>query len=146
MDIRTFRHGTEDYTKALALRNAELRKPLGLTFTAEELKKDEYDLHFGLFEGSELVACLTLTAGDNNRIKMRQVATSGLKQGRGLGRLLSEAAERFALENGYSVMYCNARKSAVPFYSKLGYTVVSDEFTEVGIPHYTMEKKLKYGA
>lgn len=145
MDIRTFRHGTEDYTKALALRTAELRKPLGLTFTAEELKKDEEDLHFGLFDENEILACLTLTICDNKKVKMRQVATLASKQGTGLGRMLAKAAEEYAADNGYSFMFCNARKTAVPFYEKLGYRIVSGEFTEVGIPHYTMEKQLTHG-
>lgn len=145
MDIRNFKHGTSDYEKALALRDRELRQPLGLCFTTEELKKDEQDWHFGLFDGDEVVACLTLTACDNKRMKMRQVATDSTKQGKGLGRILSQAAEKYAADNGFEIVFCNARKSALPFYEKLGYKIVSGEFTEVGIPHYTMEKQLTHG-
>ncbi|MBK7147811.1 MAG: GNAT family N-acetyltransferase [Bacteroidetes bacterium] len=145
MDIRIFKEGTADYDRALALRDRELRQPLGLRFTTEELKKDEHDWHFGLFDGDEIAACLTLTACDCSRMKMRQVATDSAKQGKGLGRILSHAAEKFAADKGFEVMFCNARKSAVPFYEKLGYKIVSGEFTEVGIPHYTMEKQLTHG-
>ncbi|MEJ7682070.1 MAG: GNAT family N-acetyltransferase [Segetibacter sp.] len=36
----------------------------------------------------------------------------------------------------------HARKSAVGFYEKLGYKIVGDEFLELNIPHYIMEKQL----
>lgn len=140
--IRKFRKESEEYAAALALRFEELRKPLGLQFTEEELKKDENDIHFGLFVGDKIVACLTLTDSGDKRMKMRQVATDSGFQGKGYGRKLADEAERFAKAEGFKTMYCNARKVAVPFYAKLGYKIVSDEFIEVGIPHFTMEKKL----
>lgn len=142
MEIRKFSIESKEYAKALALRTEVLRKPLGLEFTAAELNKDKEDIHFGLFEGDKIIACLTLTKADNERMKMRQVAVDFDAQGKGFGSKLSKAAEEFAKENGYRIMFCNARKVAVPFYEKLGYKIVSDEFTEVNIPHYTMEKQL----
>jgi predicted GNAT family N-acyltransferase len=39
-------------------------------------------------------------------------------------------------------MAMHARKTASGFYEKLGYKVASDEFEEVTIPHYVMQKKL----
>jgi predicted GNAT family N-acyltransferase len=36
----------------------------------------------------------------------------------------------------------HARKTAMGFYEKLGYEKIGDEFTEVTIPHYKMEKRL----
>jgi predicted GNAT family N-acyltransferase len=36
----------------------------------------------------------------------------------------------------------HARKNSIGFYEKMGYAIASDEFTEVTIPHYVMEKKL----
>ncbi len=140
--IRTFSYGTADYNKALALRDKELRKPLGMKFTEAELKKDEQDVHMGLFEDENVLACLTLTDTGKGKLKVRQVATDSAQQGKGLGRQLAEAAEQYAREKGYTLLYCNARKTAAPFYEKLGFKIISDEFTEVGIPHYVMEKSI----
>ena len=141
--IKTFGFASPEYGLSVDLRYKILRVPLGLTFTVEELQKDEHDIHFGLFDNSSLVACLILSPGENGRIKMRQVAVDDLMQGLGLGKKLSLEAEAYARKNGFSTVYCNARKSASPFYKKLGYKIVSDEFVEVGIPHYVMEKKLE---
>ncbi len=131
-----------EYTKALQLRYRILRVPLGLEFTTDELEKDKQDVHLGLFENDKILACITLTRSENKRMKMRQVAVEEAEQGKGLGRKLSAAGEKYALENGFEIMFCNARKTAVPFYESMGYQIVSDEFVEVNIAHYTMEKKL----
>lgn len=50
--------------------------------------------------------------------------------------------EQFALEKGLQKLKLNAQTHAIPFYGKLGYEVVSDEFLDAGIPHKTMVKKL----
>ena len=141
--VRIFKYGSADYEKALQLRTAVLRKPLGLEFTEEELKKDEADTHFGLFIGENIAACLTLSVCPDKRMKMRQVAVDAKLQGQGLGKKLSTAAEQYASQNNFQTMFCHARKTAVPFYQKLGYETVGDEYIEVNIPHFTMEKKLK---
>lgn len=140
--IKIFSYHSVEYKQALQLRDKILRKPLGLQFTEAELKKDEHDIHFGLFDAEKILACLTLTKAENGRMKMRQVAVDDVAQGKGLGSELSLAAEKFALENGYNIMFCHARKAASNFYLKLGYEIIGDEFMEVNIPHYVMEKKL----
>ncbi len=36
----------------------------------------------------------------------------------------------------------HARKNAVPFYLALGYKIIGEEFEEVGLPHFEMEKNI----
>jgi predicted GNAT family N-acyltransferase len=141
-EIKAFGYDSPEYRKALVLRYHILRKPLSLQFTEAELKKDQDDIHLGLFEGESIRACLTLAKAEEGKMKMRQVAVDAPFQGKGLGKKLSKAAEKYAKGHGFKVMFCNARKEAVRFYEKMGYRVVSDEFTEVNIPHFTMEKQL----
>lgn len=142
VELKIFTYNTDEYRKALALRHKILRQPLGLSFTEAELQKDKHDIHLGLFEGEKIIACLTLCPPENGKMKMRQVAVDDTMQGKGFGRNLSLAAEDYALRQNCHTLYCHARKTAVPFYQKLGYHIVSDEFTEITIPHFVMEKKL----
>ena len=51
-------------------------------------------------------------------------------------------AENLARDRGIKKIEMHARKAAVGFYEKLGYKVKGDEFEEVTIPHYVMEKAL----
>lgn len=140
--VKQFTTGTREYEKALDLRNRILRIPLGLQFTEAELSKDQYDQHFGLFNGDAIAACLTLTEVPGEGMKMRQVAVEQGLQGKGLGRVLASAAEEYTRQKGIDLMFCNARKVAAPFYLQLGYEITGGEFTEVGIPHYRMQKRL----
>ena len=50
--------------------------------------------------------------------------------------------EQEARATGIKKIEFHARKTAVKFYQKLGYHLEGEEFLEVGIPHFKMEKNL----
>jgi predicted GNAT family N-acyltransferase len=63
-------------------------------------------------------------------------------RGTGAGKALMDHIQAFALKKGYNKLKLNAQVQAIPFYNKLGYEVVSEEFLDAGIPHKTMIKQL----
>ena len=134
--------GSPAYHSTIALRKVVLRAPLGLDLTVEDLDRERSDYHLACCDENKLVACLLLVPQADNVIKMRQVAVAPLSQGRGIGRALCKFAEAFARERGFFEMTLHARTTAVPFYEKLGYERVGEEFEEVTIPHWTMRKTL----
>jgi len=60
----------------------------------------------------------------------------------GAGNKIMAAIEDFARENGFQKLKLNAQTQAIPFYEKLGYHTVSEEFMDAGIPHRTMIKSI----
>lgn len=124
------------------LRNEILRKPLGLSLTTEELEKEKDDILMGAFEDDKLLGCCLLTRMDSKTVRLRQMAVPNSMQGKGVGRALMIFAENIARDLGYKKLCMHARKTAVGFYQKLGYGISGDEFFEVTIPHYVMEKSL----
>ena len=76
------------------------------------------------------------------KLKMRQVVVAEEWQGRGIGKELIGFAEDFAQSKGYQLIEANVRQTAIGFYDKLDYQKQGKEFTEVGIPHMKVEKKL----
>ena len=142
MEIRTFRQTDPEYLLSLILRYKILRIPLGLTFSSADLAKDKDDIHIGVFGEEEIFASLILTDHGDHSIKMRQVVVDDRHQGQGIGKKLVQYADSYAREKGYRLIHCHARDTAKQFYLKLGYKVVGDEFTEIGIKHYYMEKLL----
>lgn len=60
----------------------------------------------------------------------------------GIGKDLMTYAEKEVLKQGYQILMMHARKTAIPFYERLGYTIAGDEFLEVSIPHFEMRKSL----
>jgi len=142
MAVKIIDHGSKEYKQLVDLRYHMLRKPLGLTFSEDELKEEKNNIHIGCFDDDKLEGCCMLVPKDNTSIQLRQMAvTSGL-QGKGIGRVLMQFAENIARDRGYKKMVMHARKTAMGFYEKLGYRKTGSEFMEVTIPHYIMEKDL----
>lgn len=140
--VREIGYGSADYEEAVRLRDRVLRRPLGLSFSPDELAKEGGSRHFAAFEAGRLVGCLILVPLAPSELKMRQVAVSPEAQGRGVGTLLIAAAEEFGAQNGFEWMKLSARETAVPFYLGLGYELVGEAYIEVTIPHRAMQKRL----
>ena len=135
-------YGTKEYTQMVQLRNEMLRKPLGLSFSPEELEREKDDVLMGAFEDDKLLGCCLLTKVDDNTVRLRQMAVPNNLQGKGVGRALMVFAENIARDLGYKKLIMHARKTALGFYEKLGYNISGNEFMEVTIPHFVMEKSL----
>jgi N-acetylglutamate synthase-like GNAT family acetyltransferase len=135
-------HGTKEYQQMVQLRNEMLRKPLGLGFDREELEQEKEDILMGAFEDDRMLGCCMMTRVDAGMLRLRQMAVPNNMQGKGVGRALMIFAENIARDLGYKRLCMHARSTAVRFYQKLGYHTTGDEFTEVTIPHYVMEKDL----
>jgi len=144
MQIFQIEFATPEYDEAVHLRYEVLRRPLGLDFTPEQLAAEYDDVHLAGFDGmGRLVGYLCLTPLNNDEVKMRQVAVAPEWQGKGVGKKLVAASEELAKHLNFKRMTMHARETAVPFYLRLGYQTVGEQFEEVTIPHFKMEKKLE---
>ena len=142
MALKIIDHGSKEYKQMVDIRKAILRKPLGLDFTSEELEREKEDILIGCFEDDKLEGCCLLTKEGVGNVRLRQMAvTSGL-QGKGIGRVLMYFAENIARDKGFKKMTMHARDNAIGFYEKLGYKKLGNQFLEVTIPHFIMEKEL----
>ena len=140
--IKTVAYGSPAYEKTVALRDEILRKPLGMKFTAEQLAAEIHQVHIAAFDENEnVVGCCVLRL-NNDKTKMRQVAVAANLQRTGIGKALCLYCEAFAKSQNHRLIYCHARTHAAAFYEKLGYKIAGEPFTEVGIKHYRMEKRL----
>jgi N-acetylglutamate synthase-like GNAT family acetyltransferase len=141
MPLKQIDYGSKEYDQMLQLRYEVLREPLGLTFTPEELERAKRDILLGCFDEDELQACCMLTP-KGDVVKLRQMAVKKGLQGTGLGRIMMIFAENVARDQGFKKLIMHARSSAIGFYEKLGYNISSEEFLELTIAHYEMEKDL----
>jgi predicted GNAT family N-acyltransferase len=142
MALKIIDHGTKEYQQMVKLRDDILRKPLGLRFTPEELENEKDNLLIGAFEDGNILACCMLVEEKSDVVKLRQMAVLNVVQGKGIGRALMQFAENLARDHGYKILTMHARINAVGFYEKMGYKVKGDEFQEVSIAHYEMQKEL----
>jgi predicted GNAT family N-acyltransferase len=108
----------------------------------EEEEIDQYDdecIHFVLYNQE-----MPIGAGRFRNLdgigKVERICVLSNSRGTGAGKLIMDKIEQYAKQNNYSALKLNAQTQAIPFYSKLGYEIISDEFMDAGIPHRTMKK------
>jgi len=142
MAVKIIDFGTKQYKQMVDLRHHILRKPLGMSFTQEELDEEKNNIHIGCFDDDKLEGCCMLVPVNNATVQLRQMAVIAGLQGKGIGKVLMQFAENISRDLGYKKIIMHARKTAIGFYEKLGYTTTGKEFLEVTIPHFAMEKVL----
>jgi predicted GNAT family N-acyltransferase len=142
MTIVEFAHGSAGYYELVRLRDLHLRRPIGLQMRDEDLTGEEDHRHFALLENGIILGGLIANPLKTDTIKLRQMWIDPGLRGQGRGRDLLEGVERCLAAEGLRHFILNARENAIGFYRNSGYQVVSETFTEVGIPHLRMEKQI----
>jgi len=79
----------------------------------------------------------------DNYAKLERIAVLKEFRGKQFGADMVKAMEEVILTEDCIHAVLNAQTYAEEFYKKLGYTKISDVFMDAGIPHITMDKKLK---
>ncbi|HEY0066698.1 MAG TPA: GNAT family N-acetyltransferase [Flavisolibacter sp.] len=124
------------------LREDILRRPLGMSFSADELDKEKDHLLMAAYEDDQMLGCCMLVEEEPGTVRLRQMAVVNDLQGKGIGKALMQFAENLARDRGFRKITMHARKNAIGFYEKMGYRKIGEEFQEITIPHYLMEKDL----
>ena len=139
--FKIINYGTKDYRKIASLRENILRKPLGQSFTPEELSSDKDYIHIAGFLKDELCATAMLVL-EEEKLRMKRVAIKTEYQNRGLGSRLVEYCEFYAQQHGFEEIFCHARETAIPFYLKNHYLPPGEFFDENTTPPQKMRKMI----
>jgi len=134
--------GSALYAQALTLREAVLRRPLGLTLSEEELEDDKLRTHFCAVKDGAVLACLSLKPLKDGSLQLKQMAVAENRRSEGIGAKLVVHAEAWARQRGVAEMVLHARIGAENFYGRLGYEAEGPVFDENTIPHVKMTKRL----
>jgi len=99
-------------------------------------------LHFAAYMRGIVIGCASLHPSvfeNRPAFQLRGMAVEPAYQGIGVGRELIVAVEEQTRQLGISVIWANCRTPAVPFYEKMGWKIISDEFDiETAGPHFKM--------
>ena len=132
------------YELTLGLRSKILRNGLPLNECVFPTDQVEGAFHLAVYVGDE-IACVAsffpkkYKKEQGEGYQLRGMATDTEFAGKRYGKSLVEFAVTYIKNTNASYIWCNARKSALPFYEKLGFETVSNEFEIAGIgPHYEM--------
>ncbi len=142
MALKQIEHGSNEYLQMVNLRDSVLRKPLGLTFSHDELLIEKNEILIVCTEEDKMLGCCMLVKVNNDTLKLRQMAVAPNLHGKGIGASIINFAENLAKDKGFKKMTMHARDTAIGFYEKFGYQIIGKQFIEVNTPHHLMEKLL----
>ena len=112
-----------------------------LPFEAIKLDNDPDGLHFGLYTDDQLTVVVSLfKVGE--AYQFRKFATRVGAQGKGYGTLLLKHIIGYVKDIGAEKLWCNARVSAIGFYSKFGFKETDQRSWSNGIDFVIMELQL----
>ena len=142
MQIKEINYHSEEYQRLLNFRFNNLRKPLNLNWSEEDLLNENQQNHFALKNQSEIVGSFCLKKIDCSTIRLRQMAIEKKWQRQGYGSSILKFTEKFAIKNNYKKIIIIARLSALDFYKKNFFKTSGNIFTDVTVNSINMYKKI----
>ncbi|MGO8995824.1 MAG: GNAT family N-acetyltransferase [Polyangiaceae bacterium] len=131
------------YAAERDLRYRVLREPLGMGRHEVGFAGEEDALHVVAAEGVKTDArVLGCALFDFASGRLRAMAVDPALQRSGVGSALVARLEDEVRSRGVREVKLHARTPAVGFYARLGYAVDGASFTEVGIEHWAMKKRI----
>lgn len=122
-------------------------RPVSVYFNGDEAA---LSFHLGILKDDEIVGIASFMAHPNDafsekrQYQLRGMAILSELRGKGLGVALLNKGIAILKERQTDLLWCNARVVAVPFYEKLGFSIVGGVFEVPKIgPHYKMKFKIK---
>ena len=145
MKLKFININSPEYLQACQLRYklffAEHNLPFSTVYYNNEylsfhaiLKKEDTD---------KVIAYGILTPGENQLYQIHQMVVEPSYQKKGLGKMIMQALINKAKTEQAQAIILEARTTAVDFYSKFGFKIVSREYPskKTGVLHVTMLKK-----
>ena len=142
MQIKEINYHSEEYQRLLNFRFNNLRKPLNLNWSKEDLLNENQQNHFALKNQSEIVGSFCLKKIDCSTIRLRQMAIEKKWQRQGYGSSILKFTEKFAIKNNYKKIIIIARLSALDFYKKNFFKTSGNIFIDVTVNSIKMYKEL----
>jgi predicted GNAT family N-acyltransferase len=126
-----------------ALRFNVLREPWNQPLGSEVLADEDQAIHAIAVEDNEVLGVARMHESAEKQGQVRCVATATAAQGKGIGKAIMAYLEEQAKAKDWTEIVLEARENAVPFYQRIGYTIIAESYLLFGeIQHYRMKKAL----
>jgi len=110
-----------------------------------DIDEAEGTFHVGAFKDGEVVSIGTFLVEKNEKFnnekqyRLRAMATSPKLRGEGFGQQVIDVGIKELKKRNTKILWCDARKIALRFYEKMGFTIIGDYYDVPKIgPHKLM--------
>ncbi len=132
----------KEYNDALFVRKSVFVKEQQIPLEIEVDQNEEHAVHIVLYTDQEEPIAAGRYRVLDGLAKAERICVLPSQRGNGSGSKIMEALEKHAAEQGLTHVKLSAQAQAIPFYEKLGYHAISEEYLEQNIPHKMMKKNL----
>jgi predicted GNAT family N-acyltransferase len=132
----------KEYTDALFVRKSVFVKEQQIPLEIEVDQNEEQAVHIVLYNDQEKPIAAGRYRILESIAKAERICVLPSERGNGSGSQIMEALEKHAAEQGLKHVKLSAQAHAIPFYEKLGYYAITEEYLEQNIPHKMMKKDL----
>ncbi len=143
LTVRPLDPASPAYAEATRLRYDALYREWGLPRSLTDDANAAAFYHIGVFDADAIVGYARIDlALDEPQIY--QVSVARDRRGEGIGALLVEVLKGIAAQAGHTEVWLDARAHVIPFYERLGFEVVGEEFLSrrTATPHRRMRAPL----
>ncbi|GAY72125.1 GNAT family N-acetyltransferase [Lentilactobacillus kosonis] len=142
MEVRTTTDLTSQiYTDARMIRRTVFIEEQGVVPAHEFDGSDDNAVHFVAYVDDKPAATARGTLEDD-RVHIQRVATLKPYRGQGVAKAVIQALIADPQFTRATEFYLGAQETAIGFYEKLGFKVISEPFMEAGIRHRMMALKI----
>jgi len=131
-----------DLAAAHAIRREVFISEQGVSEAEEMDALDGQCRHYVAFIAEHPAGTARVRAYAPGIAKLERMAVRAAQRKSGVGRALLAHIEADAIAEGIHEIVLHAQDHALGFYQRCGYQVDGDGFTEAGIPHHRMRKRL----
>jgi len=142
LQIKEINYYSEEYQKLLNFRFQNLREPLNLEWSKNDLMNEEEQIHFAVMDKNKIIGSFCLKKIDNKIIKLRQMAIHKKYQRKGYGSNILKFTKEYAIKNKYKKIILIARISALDFYKKNFFKTSGKIFNDVTVNSINMYKNI----
>ncbi|CAJ1198928.1 GNAT family N-acetyltransferase [Companilactobacillus nantensis] len=130
------------YQDSLKIRKAvfvkEQQVPQNLEIDADE----DLCTYFNIYLDGQVVATARFSPTADNGVHIQRVAVLSDFRQQHLGSELIKTIVQYARDHDYAYAILGAQDHAQAFYKNLGFKVIGEQYTEVGILHHDMKLNL----
>ena len=142
MFVKIAELSSKEYQDALSVRTNVFVKEQQIPLEIEVDQNEEHAVHLVLYNDQEEPIAAGRYRVLDGLAKAERICVLSSQRGTGAGAKIMEALENHAAEQGLQHVKLSAQAHAVPFYEKIGYHAITEEYLEQNIPHKMMKKDL----
>ncbi|AFZ42268.1 GCN5-related N-acetyltransferase [Halothece sp. PCC 7418] len=132
-----------DFARCIMIRTQVFVMEQGISAEIETDEWENHSTHYLAGDGEKALATARSRLINNQTAKIERVAVLKEARSQGVGtELMRYILQEIHSYSNIQTIKLGSQNSAIPFYEKLGFQVIGEEYLDAGIPHHLMMQRI----